>query len=111
MGGFTDRMKRAARERENRDAKSFARTEMCHDCAFRPESPERQDPELWAKILKSAENAQAFRCHIGHDGVEMPVGPDGEYCPKLDSRGQAEFPLCAGWCGMFDKAWKREGGE
>ena len=106
MGKFTDRMRRPAKAAAERDAKQFARDEMCHNCAFRPDSPERKDPDVWASILESAKHAVSFRCHFGHDGVEMPIGPDGDYCPKLDSRGEAEFPLCAGWVRLFDKEWK-----
>lgn len=106
MGGFTDKLlRRRTLEREEQDridALQFPRDEPCHDCAFRPGSPERQCPTKWAALLRQTDPDVAlsapFYCHIAHDGTEMPTDEQGNYVPPLREDGTPSgFPMCAGW--------------
>ncbi|MEM6988901.1 MAG: hypothetical protein AAF721_00345 [Myxococcota bacterium] len=98
-------MKSGERERK-RDEAQFARKEPCIDCAFGPDSPERQDPETWDALKRQTDPANGivpFRCHFTHDGQEMPTDADGNYVPKLDEHGSPiGWPICAGWAKTFD---------
>jgi hypothetical protein len=70
----------------------------CHDCAFRGDSPEREDPwGTWLKILEGVAEGAKFFCHQG-----MHCTPDGRYVPNAtDAKGQpAGHPVCAGWLAM-----------
>lgn len=95
------------------------RSRMCHDCAYRPDSPEmRGDPTVNgdAEFLdRIARTAERFWCHQGMrkptrwvhpSGKEIP-GSDGSYDPpKITAAGGLPVPfkangspaeLCAGW--------------
>ena len=76
------------------DAREQARAragEPCHDCAFRPGSPESAEEDL---LLKHIRQSTPFRCHQG-----MPLDARGrlptigDFAP-LDP---AEYPVCGGW--------------
>lgn len=80
------------------DARYFPDERPCHDCAFRPGSPEREDPVQWEAILTQVDAGAPFHCHYKHDGTEMPRDEDGKYRPSLHRDGRpVGFPLCAGW--------------
>lgn len=67
---------------------------MCHDCAFRPGSPERADAYgVWSRILRGVAENHPFFCH-----QTMPTDRSGSYCPKQNQYGHAiGHPFCAGW--------------
>ena len=110
MGRYTERLRRTAKLRheldEARVAAECPRDEPCHDCAFGPGSPEREDPEQWATLLRQSDPAngiQPFYCHFTHDGEEMPVDADGNYVPERYPDGRPKgYPMCAGWAKVFD---------
>ena len=63
----------------------------CHDCAFRPGSPESAEEDL---LLKHIRGSTPFRCHqaMPLDGRgRLPT--IGDFAP-LDP---AEYPVCGGW--------------
>ena len=113
MGRFSRTIATQRRQRERQDAedaKGFPRDEPCHDCAFRPDSPERADPEVWAALLRQTdpEVCVEFRCHYAHDGTEMPSDERGNYTPDLHPDGRPKgYPLCAGWTRAFDVKLER----
>lgn len=115
MGSFTDRISKTERLRRERqdaeDAKEFPRKEPCHDCAFRPDSPERADPEVWRLLLQQTDpelGISPFYCHYAHDGTEMPTDGDGNYVPPRHPDGRPKgFPMCAGWARTFDVKLER----
>lgn len=54
-----------------------ARTRMCGDCAYKPDSKERTDPLMADHLMALPAEGQAFWCH---DGMRRPVRwehPDG----------------------------------
>lgn len=67
---------------------------MCHDCAFRRDSQERERTSAWSAIDKSLRDGAPFFCHQG-----MHVTADGRYIPlERDRQGQpVGHPVCAGW--------------
>jgi len=105
VGDFTQRLTRFAKRRDEEEAKAFPRETPCHDCAFRPGSPERQDPEAWANLKAQTDPATGMRpfyCHFAHDGSEMPVDAQGVYVPKCHPDGRPKgYPMCAGWVKTF----------
>lgn len=110
MGAFTDRVSRSAKREKDRLGAEFPREEPCHDCAFRPDSPERDDPEEWARILRQTDPAIGvpFYCHFAHDGTEMPTNAKGEYTPRRRADGRPiGYPICAGWTKTFDVKLER----
>jgi hypothetical protein len=113
MGAFTKRLIRTEARAEERDRAGWPRKEKCADCAWRPGSPEQQDPEEWKRLMEKADPAgpfyQApFYCHEREDGTIMPVGPDGQYAPKLRPDGTpVGWPMCRGWADAFDVNMKR----
>jgi hypothetical protein len=91
-----------------------ARAEMCHDCAYRPDSPEHAN-EHTAEMIDSLPDAGTpFFCHQGircivawrHPcGLELPSG-SGAYDPPIMTLRGARIPfradgqpglVCAGW--------------
>ena len=65
--------------------------EPCHDCAFRPGSPESHEEDLLAKHVRSA---TPFRCHQA-----MPLDARGRL-PTLGDFAPLDpdaYPVCAGW--------------
>jgi hypothetical protein len=105
---LTARLSRPARETEDRERATFPAAKPCHDCAFRKGSPEREDPETWAKIKGMVEDDAPFYCHYKHTGEEMPTDDEGNYNPKRDAEGHPTgYPLCKGWCDVTSNKWKR----
>lgn len=89
----------------------------CENCAFRPGSPEREDPVKWQALWEELILTQgsAFFCHKGvplstEEGQshEHPKCPDGTYDTK-------NMRHCAGWLasklGYIYKDFKRSKGE
>ena len=119
MGKFTEKLLRrrtAEREEQDRiDALHFPRKEPCHDCAFRPGSPERENPKVWARLVALTDPSKGirpFHCHYAHDGTEMPTDEHGNYDPPLrDDGSPLGFPICAGWARTFDVKLSRLRGE
>jgi hypothetical protein len=90
------------------------RRSPCHDCAYRPDSPERQgdpgvvgDAELLEAIVQSG---QRFWCHQGirqptrlrhPSGVEIPAPPHAYDPPKVAGvpyrADGTPAEVCAGW--------------
>lgn len=66
--------------------------QMCNDCAFRPDSPERKDHYKWAEIIQTTivEEAHPFHCHKGMECVLS--GQTIIYDPK-----DRPMRVCAGW--------------
>lgn len=63
----------------------------CHDCAFRPGSPESHEEDL---LLKHIRTSTPFRCHQG-----MPLDGRGRL-PTLGDFAPLDptaYPVCAGW--------------
>jgi hypothetical protein len=89
------------------------RRSRCHDCAFRPGSPEMKEfhetyPSKMATIHEELDyylsgeggRVPVFFCHQG-----MPTGPKGppDYRPPRDERGvPLGFPVCAGFRKLVD---------
>lgn len=65
--------------------------EPCHDCAFRPGSPERREDDMIERLVRSA---KPFRCHQA-----MPLDGRGRV-PMLGDFAPLDpdaYPVCAGW--------------
>lgn len=87
---------------------------MCHDCAYRPDSPERNGDEAYdgdAAELDRIAREDRFWCHDGlrkpiawrHPaGIRIPTVSDGDYQPPVvlgvpyRATGEPGL-LCAGW--------------
>ena len=73
-------------------------TKPCNNCAFRKDSPEREDKEKWALMIATFETypPTVFICHKGvplsedAESHDHPKGPDG----RVDIE-QARY--CRGW--------------
>lgn len=89
-------------------------TEKCHDCAFRPGSPERSDEYLRDELYALPAKGEPFWCHQGlrqparwrHKtlGLEVPGDPADWQPPIVDgvpylADGRAGN-LCAGWVAL-----------
>lgn len=80
----------------------------CDDCAFRPDSPERDEDDelLWTKDIP-------FRCHKGmpldaRGLLERPKEDRGRlnYCPQIGGRETREavgYAICVGWLFTYGK--------
>ena len=77
----------------------------CHDCAFRPDSPEHDNFAAMVGILEMVVEDQPFFCHQG-----MHVTADGRYIPqRTDARGvPVGHPICAGWAAARAKLERKE---
>jgi hypothetical protein len=66
---------------------------MCHDCAFRGGSPEREMGHM-EHLMKLVADGKPFICHQG-----MHETKDGRYIPlERDHQGApVGHPICAGW--------------
>lgn len=90
------------------------RTTMCHDCAYRPDSPEKRGDESYngdAEFLERiARDAEGFWCHQGMriptgwrhpSGAEISGSPGGYTPPRVDGvpyrADGTPAELCAGW--------------
>lgn len=72
---------------------------MCHDCAFRSGSPERESGELHT----ITRNPAPFRCHQGMPNTSANP-EEGEYVPRTNGDGDAdEYPECAGWRAAYHR--------
>ena len=80
---------------------------MCENCAFRPDSPEREDPKQWQNLIEMLAYLETpFMCHKGvplaapesDDSHDHPKRPDGR--PDL-SRSR----YCRGWM-LYARAGK-----
>ena len=70
-------------------------TQMCDDCAFRPNSPERQDEYKWADIIDTTivNEIHPFYCHKG-----MACKLSGNTLTyQMPEEGEAAMTPCAGW--------------
>lgn len=105
----------------DRDEQPGTRESMCHDCAYRPGSPERSgDPDASAdadELHRLTRSGQTFWCH---QGMRRPVAymhPYGyrvdasalEYAPPMVRDGDRVVPfksdgtpadMCAGWAAI-----------
>lgn len=96
-------------------------TRKCHDCAYRPGSPERSDEDSAEALRDHAYGARPFFCHTG---VRKPVRwrhPDGrtvdgdpaDYRPPVvdgipyQADGRPSL-ICAGWAAMAAGIHNRE---
>ncbi len=74
----------------------------CADCAFRPDSPERDGggaTELYLSLGLGSETDQPFYCHTG-----MHHGGQGYVPLQRDARGAPlGHPVCAGWLQHYRK--------
>ncbi len=114
MGRFTSEFTKTEKRRRDHedaeDAKEFPREQPCHDCAFRPDSPERADPVVWEGLLRTTdpEVGMPFYCHFAHDGTEMPTDARDHYNPPRHPDGRPKgYPMCAGWVRTFDVKLER----
>jgi hypothetical protein len=100
---YTKRLLKAQKLVDEQDARHFPPKVPCHDCAFRPGSPERSDPKVWQQLQAQAQSGQPFHCHFDHEGNEMPMDEQGSYKPALRPDGSpVGFPLCRGWVAFMD---------
>lgn len=92
-----------------------ARTEPCADCAYRPDSPERNGSDAYAlsepgELDRLVETGQPFWCHVGmrkpiayeHPaGIRITAHEDHYQPPILNgvpyTAAGAAGSLCAGW--------------
>lgn len=103
VGNYTKRLSRTAKLQDEQDARAFPAKNPCHDCAFRPGSPEREDPTAWARLKRQAQVGHPFYCHFKHDGTEMPRDEAGKYVPDCREDGAPiGYPLCRGWVAFMD---------
>lgn len=108
------------------------RTEMCADCAYRPDSPERQGDERHAcsddgELDDIARGDNPFWCHQGLRkpvafkhctlGIIVPVDTDA-YDPLFRVEGRQRIPIkadgtagdrCAGWMARRQQLAAAEG--
>lgn len=86
---------------------------MCHDCAYRPDSPERSNEPEEEALLTLPADGEVFHCHQGirrpthyrhPDGHVVPAN-DSDYQPLQDPRSPGvpyradgrPALICAGW--------------
>jgi len=96
------------------DTVAGAMTDKCHDCAFRPGSPERADEFMREELYALPDTGAPFWCHQGmrqpHHwrhatlGIEVPGDPADWQPPIIDgipylADGHAGN-LCAGWLAL-----------
>lgn len=83
-----------------REAERKRRGRMCHDCAFRPGSPE------WERRAEIGDDPFPFRCHQGMPidfrGREPASEDEHDYKPR---KHVYDYPICAGW-----KKWREKRG-
>lgn len=100
------------------------RDSLCHDCAYRPGSPERQDPDSAENLLSLPEAGTPFYCHQGmrkilrweHPSgrVYVPTGDDykpgftRDYIPLKADGTPAD--LCEGWRRRLVRLGRQAGG-
>ena len=76
----------------------------CDNCAFRPSSPERSDPEKWEYLMREFSYRDAtFYCHKGVP-LDFDRNTSQSHRHPYDEEGNLkrdEARVCAGWA-----AWK-----
>lgn len=90
--------------------------EPCDNCAFRPGSPEQQDPEKWATLMASLKENGQFFCHKG-----VPITPgeghgfayptklvSKELHPTATTEDLKKLRMCRGWLTMWGKRMDKE---
>ena len=73
----------------------------CNNCAFRKDSPERNDPDKWAALMSQFETGMTvFYCHKGvplsqeeGESHEHPKNPDGTW-------DKSRMRMCRGFVNM-----------
>ena len=93
------------------DGEMQPRADLCGDCAYRPDSPERADPWMAETLLSLPSTGGMFFCHEGirrprlwrhPDGREIAGSPQ-DYQPPFDEVGRPYradgrvAQICAGW--------------
>ena len=71
--------------------------QMCDNCAYRTDSPERADPWGWAEHrARHIEDGQPFYCH---KGLPLSFDPRGEthVIETAETITEASKKPCAGW--------------
>lgn len=90
--------------------------ELCDDCAFRPDSPERKPSEKYLQydcgtelefVQKQAFN-QIFYCHKPFLDERQEWGYDPENNELIPLYGE-HWRACGGWIGAFRKEVKKAG--
>lgn len=81
--------------------------EPCNNCAFRPGSPEQNDPKRWAELMGHLKRNGIFFCHKG-----VPLAPDSEdgfdYPKRRDGRHDtSKLRICRGYLNMFGSRLQR----
>lgn len=102
-----------------REVRPEPELEHCDNCAFRPGSPEQQDPERWATIVEETVRGNGmFLCHkrvpMTIRGPEHVEGAGLEY--QFREQGQIRYgSRCHGWakarCTQLVKETKSDGEE
>ena len=73
-------------------------TQLCDNCAFRPDSPERADPWGWMRMQeKHIENGVPFYCH---KGLPLEFDAQDKTTHVIDTDAtklEAKEKTCAGW--------------
>jgi hypothetical protein len=106
------------------------RAEMCGDCAFRPDSPERNGDEGYENngglddLTELVDKGQPFYCHQGmrrivrwrHPSGAAADDHPGNYAPPMATIANAQIPfkadgtpgdICAGWWARSERQWRR----
>lgn len=104
------------------DTVSGAMAEKCHDCAFRPGSPEREDPFVREELYELPDRGAPFWCHQGMRqparwrhatlGLEVPGDP-ADWKPPIVAgvpylADGSAGNLCAGYVALRLAAIYRE---
>lgn len=81
--------------------------QMCDNCAYRRNSPERADPWGWAEHLsRHVEDGQPFYCH---KGLPVEFDPRGKVrvIETEETIAEASLKPCAGWlAARLAHCWK-----
>jgi hypothetical protein len=91
---------RRLQEPEHRD---WPLAQMCDNCAFRKDSPERADPYRWAEVQETLDRGQYFYCH---KGLHVTLSADQQtatFAPPDPKDGK----VCAGWFAAYVAQMKR----
>jgi len=75
----------------------------CDNCAWRPGSPERSDPERWAYLMAEFKRGASFYCHKRVPAILDDHGYSFQFAIEQKDGRQVctNAPICAGWV-----AWK-----
>lgn len=71
----------------------------CDNCAWRPGSPERSDPEKWAHLMSEFKRGAIFYCHKRVPAQLDENGYSFQFNIELHDGRQTctNAPVCAGW--------------